>query len=131
VAHHGLVIDSQSARAAIVAAGARLGARGLIVAAEGNLSVRIGSTILVTPSGRRKDELEPGDILEVPVDAAETPPGSAADGRPRPSSDLAIHRAIYAARPDVAAIAHAHLAAARWKRARQQRAPTALPWPFH
>jgi len=29
----------------------------------------------------------------------------------RPSSDLAIHRAVYAARPDVRAVAHAHLPA--------------------
>jgi L-fuculose-phosphate aldolase len=30
----------------------------------------------------------------------------------RPSSDLAIHRAIYAARPDVEAVVHAHVPAA-------------------
>ena len=34
---------------AIVRAGARLGARGLIVAAEGNLSIRLGDLLLVTP----------------------------------------------------------------------------------
>ena len=105
------MIDPQAARAAIVAAGARLGARGLIVAAEGNLSIRLGSTILVTPSGRRKDELAPADILEVALDAADASADVVDDGRPRPSSDIAIHRAIYAARPDVGAIAHAHLGA--------------------
>ncbi|HLY14411.1 MAG TPA: class II aldolase/adducin family protein, partial [Candidatus Limnocylindrales bacterium] len=29
----------------------------------------------------------------------------------RPSSDIAVHRAVYRARPDVRAVAHAHLAA--------------------
>jgi L-fuculose-phosphate aldolase len=97
-----------AAAQAIVAAGRRLGARGLIVAGEGNLSVRLGDRILVTPSGRRKDELVPDDLLLVPVD----PDAPAADpDRPdlRPTSDLRIHRAVYAARPDVEAVAHAHL----------------------
>jgi L-fuculose-phosphate aldolase len=94
-------------REAIVAAGARLGRRGLIAAGEGNLSTRLDdATLLVTPSGRRKDELAPWDLVEVPLD-----PGSGEDrpDAPRPSSDIAIHRAIYRARPDVTAIAHAHL----------------------
>lgn len=96
----------------MVAAGARLGARGLIVAAEGNLSIRLGSTVLVTPSGRRKDELGPDDLLEVALDPGSAAGSTEADpARPRPSSDVAIHRAIYRARPDVMAIAHAHIAA--------------------
>jgi L-fuculose-phosphate aldolase len=36
----------------------------------------------------------------------------ATHGSLQPSSDLAIHRAVYAARPDVAAIVHAHPPAA-------------------
>ena len=65
-----------------------------------------GGTLLVTPSGRRKDELAPWDLVEVPLDPG---PDADAPGAPRPSSDIAIHRAIYRARPDVTAIAHAHL----------------------
>ena len=97
--------------AALVAAGVRLGARGLISAGEGNFSARLGpDRILVSPSGRRKDELAPADLLVVPVDAS----GATQDmgSGPRPSSDIAIHRAIYAARPDVAAVVHAHIPAA-------------------
>jgi L-fuculose-phosphate aldolase len=98
-------------RAAVVAAGRRLGARGLISASEGNLSVRLDDDrLLMTPSGRRKDELALEDVLVVPV---ERPDDEAFDaGRPRPSSDVAIHRAAYAARPDVVAVVHAHLPAA-------------------
>ncbi len=105
---------------AIVRAGIRLGARGLIVAAEGNLSIRLGDQLLVTPSGRRKDELTVEDLLLVPLDPAAAEATSsgghgtgsgAGTNAPRPSSDIAVHRAVYLARPDVRAVAHAHLAA--------------------
>jgi len=93
-------------RDAICAAGRRLGARGLISAAEGNLSIRLeGGVLLTTPTGRRKDELGPGDLSLVALD----PEAGPAPSGPPPSSDIAIHRAIYAARPDVVAVAHAHL----------------------
>jgi len=99
----------EAAAAAIVAAGRRLGAHRLINGTDGNLSVRLGPFALaVTPSGRRKDELAPDDILAVALEADDEPAG---DTRRRPSSDIAVHRAAYAARPDAAAIAHAHPAA--------------------
>ena len=99
--------ELEAASAAILAGGRRLGARGLIVAGEGNLSVRVGDRLLVTPSGRRKDELIAEDLLLVMAD----PAAPAVDpDRPdlRPTSDLRIHRAVYAARPDIRAVAHAH-----------------------
>lgn len=96
----------EAAAVAIVAAGRRLGARRLVSGTDGNLSVRLGPFALaVTPSGRRKDELAPGDILAVALDANDEAGG---DIRRRPSSDIAVHRAAYAARPGAAAIAHAH-----------------------
>jgi L-fuculose-phosphate aldolase len=99
------------ARAALVAAGRRLRAAGLVAATEGNLSVRFGSSeLLITPSGRRKDEVTPEELLVVPL----LPPRGgdvASDRGLRPSSDVAIHRAIYGARPDTTAVAHAHLPA--------------------
>jgi L-fuculose-phosphate aldolase len=101
-------IKLDQAAAAIVAGGRRLGERRLIVAAEGNLSVRLGDRLLVTPSGRRKDELTPNDLLLVPGHP-EAPPTDPDRPDLRPTSDLRIHRAIYAARPDVGAVAHAHL----------------------
>ena len=94
----------------ILRAGRRLGARGLISAGEGNLSVRLDrDRLLVTPTGRRKDELEPGDLVVVwighPDREALSPSGL------RPTSDLAVHLAIHAVRPDLGAVAHAHLPA--------------------
>lgn len=107
-------MDIETASQAIIAAGRRLGARGLISASEGNLSIRLDAgRLLVTPAGRRKDELAPDDLVVVR-------PDHLADGGdpPRsrtglaPTSDLRIHLAVHAARPDIAAVAHAHLPAA-------------------
>lgn len=105
--------DEARLRAALVAAGRRLGARGLIAAGEGNLSIRLpGERLLVTPSGRRKDELDPADLVIVALTAGSAE-GASEDARPgvRPTSDLAIHRAVLAARPDASSVAHAHLPA--------------------
>ncbi len=105
------MIDEEQARTRMVAAGARLGARGLVVAAEGNLSVRLDDDrLLISPAGRHKDALRPADLVVMPIsvegDSANSEPGGLA-----PSSDLAIHRFIYAARSDVGAVIHAHLPA--------------------
>jgi len=103
-------MDEAGATAAILAAGRRLGARGLIAAGEGNLSVRLDADrLLITPAGRRKDELEPDDLVVVDVREGDAPARSVSGLGP--SSDLAIHRAVHAARPDIGAVAHAHLPA--------------------
>jgi L-fuculose-phosphate aldolase len=99
-----------SAIEGLIAAGRRLGARGLISAGEGNLSDRLDADrLLVTPTGRRKDELEPDDLVVVRLDRPDPDAGSPSGLRP--SSDLAIHLAVHAARPDVGAVVHAHLPA--------------------
>jgi L-fuculose-phosphate aldolase len=103
-------MDQVQAAAAIIDAGRRLGARGLISAAEGNLSIRLDPDhLLITPSGRRKDELAPDDLVPLRIGHDESDARSATGLLP--SSDLAIHLAVHAARPDVGAVAHAHLPA--------------------
>jgi L-fuculose-phosphate aldolase len=103
-------MDQGRAAAAIIDAGRRLGARGLISAAEGNLSVRLDEDhLLITPSGRRKDELGPDDLVPLRIGHDESEARSATGLLP--SSDLAIHLAVHAARPDIGAVAHAHLPA--------------------
>jgi L-fuculose-phosphate aldolase len=101
-------MQMQDAIELVLAAGRRLGTRGLIAAAEGNLSVRLDpDRILVTPTGRRKDELKAADLVVVRPEHAEREARSASGLGP--TSDLAIHLALYAARPDIEAVAHAHL----------------------
>ncbi|MGK2850076.1 MAG: class II aldolase/adducin family protein, partial [Candidatus Limnocylindrales bacterium] len=103
-------MELEAARRDLIGGGRRLGARGLIAAAEGNLSVRLDAErLLVTPTGRRKDELGPDDLVVVRLGheeaAARSPSGLG------PTSDLAIHLAVHAMRPDIAAVVHAHLPA--------------------
>ena len=75
--------------------------KGLIVAAEGNLSIRLGGhSFLVTPAGTNKGRLRVQDLVE--VDAK----GRSAHGTA--TSEWPLHRKIYDRRPDVRAICHAH-----------------------
>lgn len=101
----------EDATAALIAAGRRLGTRGLISAGEGNLSVRLDDgRLLITPAGRRKDELGPDDLVVVRTGHGDSSATISRSGL-RPSSDLRIHLAVHAARPDIGAVAHAHLPA--------------------
>lgn len=86
----------------IVRIGRLLYDRRLIVAAEGNLSVRLGvDRFLTTPAGRRKGDLSAADLVEVGLDGEWS-------GASRPSSEWRLHAAVYRVRPDVGAIVHAH-----------------------
>ena len=77
--------------------------RGFIVAAEGNLSVRLeNGDILTTPTGMNKGMLTPADL--VVADLA----GHQISGTRRISSELAMHLLFYRVRPDVNAVCHAH-----------------------
>jgi L-fuculose-phosphate aldolase len=90
-------------RAEIVAIGRRLYEDRLIVAGDGNLSIRLDEQhILTTPSGMCKGMLAPDDL--VIVDLA----GNVVEGLRKPSSELKMHLAAYRARPDVRAVVHAH-----------------------
>ena len=120
-------MDDARAIAEVIAAGRRLGARGLISAGEGNLSIRLDAErLLMTPTGRRKDELEPDDLVTVRIGHAE--PKARSRSGLGPSSDLRIHLAVHAARPDIGAVAHAHLPASMGLTlAGEIPDPTALP----
>ncbi len=84
---------------------------GVDLGRRGNISVRLDADrLLVTPGGARKDELEPEDLVVVWHGHPDREAVSR-NGR-RPTSDLAIHLAVHAARPDIGSFAHAHLPSA-------------------
>lgn len=86
----------------IIAISQALDAAGLVPNKSGNVSCRSAGGFLITPAGKPYRDLAPGDLVELPVHGE--PPAS---GR-RPSSEWRMHAAIYAGRPDAAAIVHTH-----------------------
>ena len=87
---------------------AHLHARGLLAAADGNVSVRLpDDTVLLTPAGVNKARLPPGSLARVALD------GRILEGRP--STERAMHLAVYRASADARVVVHAH-------------PPTAIAW---
>lgn len=81
----------------------RMHARGWVANHDGNLSVRLpDGRFLATPTAYSKAEVTADSL--VTVDAA----GAVVAGRLRVFSEMGIHLAAYRARPDVAAVVHAH-----------------------
>ena len=93
---------------ALLDAGRRLHAAGLLAASDGNLSVRLpNGLIAMTPSGVPKARLRREDLAHLTLE------GEVVAGHP--SSERAMHLAIYRAVPEARAVVHAH-------------PPTAIAW---
>jgi ribulose-5-phosphate 4-epimerase/fuculose-1-phosphate aldolase len=96
-------------RRALVDHGRAILSAGLVRGTQGNLSVRDGDRIYMTPSGVPYEAIEPDDIVVLGLD------GEVLEGELAPSSERRVHLAIYARRGDVRAIVHTHSrAAVRW-----------------
>jgi L-fuculose-phosphate aldolase len=74
-----------------------------LAATDGNVSVRLGDRLLVTPSGINKGLMEPEQLVTVDLT------GKVLAGEGRPTSELRMHLLAYELRPDVSAVVHAHL----------------------
>ncbi len=87
----------------IVAACRQMTALGINQGTSGNISVRVEGGLLVTPSGRAYDEMEPEDIVFMRWDGSwDATPGNV------PSSEWRFHLDILRAKPEVNAVVHAH-----------------------
>ncbi|MEU3462467.1 class II aldolase/adducin family protein [Streptomyces sp. NPDC006733] len=85
----------------LVATARRSVADGLVVGTSGNVSVRVGDLVLVTPTGVPYDRLGPVDAVAVDLD------GRQVSGRLRPTSELPMHLAVYRG-TDARAVVHTH-----------------------
>lgn len=93
---------------ALLDAARALHARGLLAAGDGNLSVRLDDgRIAMTPRGVPKAQVQLGDLAFLALD------GTVLSGNP--SSERAMHLAVYRAVPGARAVVHAH-------------PPTAIAW---
>ena len=89
-------------RADLVQAARELPARGLSAGTSGNVSVRDGAGFLITPSGVPYGTMTASDVVQ--LDSA----GRVVGGHLSPSSEWRLHLGLYAERPDLGAIVHAH-----------------------
>src|SRR5918999_3052724 len=90
-------------RADIVEIGRRMYARGYVASNDGNISIRLdASTILTTPKGVSKGFMTPDMMVVVDLD------GKKVRGTRDASSELLMHLEVYRNRPDVGAVVHAH-----------------------
>jgi L-fuculose-phosphate aldolase len=85
----------------VAAAGRRLAADGLVLGSAGNVSVRVGENVAVTPTGAALARLRAEDVAVVDLD------GRLIDGDLAPTSELELHLGIYR-RYGAAAVVHAH-----------------------
>ncbi len=81
----------------------RLAAAGLNRGASGNVSVRVGEAMLITPSAVPAEALEAGQIALMPLSGE-----GGWDGPLKPSSEWRLHRDLYRARPELNAVVHTH-----------------------
>ncbi len=89
-------------RAALVQAARRAYAEKLFSGTSGNLSVRFGGGMLITPTAVRYEVLRPEDLVSMDLD------GAVLEGSLAPSSEWRLHAGLYARFPEIGAIVHTH-----------------------
>jgi L-fuculose-phosphate aldolase len=93
---------SHAARRELLETAKKMSAVGLSKGTSGNVSVRLTRGFLITPSGLPYDAMTADDLVVVDERGV-----TRSDLR-APSSEWRLHRDLYAARPEVSGIVHAH-----------------------
>ncbi|HWA98064.1 MAG TPA: class II aldolase/adducin family protein [Pirellulales bacterium] len=97
-----MAAESASPREQVLAAIERIYRYRMTTTSGGNISLRdSGKGLWITPAAIDKGSLSADDMMLVRDDGT-------MQGKHRPSSELPFHQAIYAARPDIRAVVHAH-----------------------
>lgn len=95
-------------RVKLVSAMRQLEAQRFNVGASGNLSVRCGAQVWITPSGVTPQQMRPQSIVTLDLQGRLCAPARRVSQALRPSSEWRLHCDLYAARPDLHAIVHTH-----------------------
>jgi len=93
--------ELRAGREQLVSYSSRLLDDGLAVGSAGNISMRIGDVVVITPSGIAYREMRPGQVCAISLDGTEL------EAPEVPSSETPMHLAIYAA-TSARAIVHTH-----------------------
>ena len=97
-------MGEEALREAIVQACREMNVNGLNQGMSGNISVRNGARMLITPTATPYHLMTGADVASMATDDGD---GQWIGSR-RPSSEWRMHRAILAARPEFGALVHAH-----------------------
>lgn len=97
-----MVIGREAEREQVASVMRRLYRQGLTTCSGGNVSLRCGDVVLITPSGTDKGEITAGQIGAVTISGENLAPGL------RLSIETEMHLEVYRNRPDVKGIVHAH-----------------------
>lgn len=92
----------EAERIAVVETARRMSDRGLVINTAGNVSVRAGAWVVITPNGMPYDTLAPRDVCVVDLASGEESPGDLG-----PSSELPLHLEVYRS-TDAGAVVHTH-----------------------
>lgn len=96
-------MDIEAQKQNLITVCRKLAEHGFVAATDGNVSIRLeDGTVLVTPSGRSKAEVEEEELIVVGLD------GRVVEGIGRASTEFGMHALIYRKRPDIKGIVHAH-----------------------
>ena len=98
---HALHMLMQKERELIIEHCLRMVTDGLTVGTSGNVSIRVGENIAITPSGVDYEALAPEDICVITLD------GEHVDGPDNPSSEAPMHTVVYQ-HTDALAVVHTH-----------------------
>jgi len=97
-------MTEQEHRAALVEACRAMGTLGLSQGTSGNISVRHGDRMLISPSATPYETMRPEDVATMPVHGEY----GAWTGPLRPSTEWRFHLDIMRARPECGAVVHGH-----------------------
>lgn len=81
---------------------ARAWQRGLLAGLDGNASIRLAQTVVITRAGTAKGRLNPGDLTTLDLASGRT------TGPGRASTEAGMHLEVYRNQPAARAVLHAH-----------------------
>lgn len=93
---------SKEAAQQVLLVAKRLDEKGILNAIEGNISVRVGDLVYITPSGMNKAFLKEEQIAVLTLE------GERVGGSCKASSEYKLHLHAYKCRDDIGGIVHAH-----------------------
>ena len=96
-------MDEPTLRAAIVDAARSMNALGINQGTSGNVSVRFGTDMLITPSAIPYEAMRPEQVAAMPLDG-----GGTWQGPLKPSTEWPFHLDILRGRPEFGAVVHTH-----------------------